>query len=57
MEKLVILEYSTNTVHIYDINRAESIDDEYITQLGYNVDDCYWMTGQIGFAYHRGVLK
>ena len=57
MEKLVILEYSTTTVHIYDINREDTIDDAYISSLGYNPDDCYWMCGNIGIEYHKEVLK
>ena len=57
MDRLVILEYSTGTVHVYDINMEEPVNDEYISNLGYNVDDCYWMTGQIDIAFHSGVVK
>ena len=57
MEKLVILEYSTSTTHIYDIDREDPIDDMYISNLGYNPNDCYWMCGNISIDYHKEVLK
>ena len=57
MEKLIILDYCTSTVHLYDVEREEPITDEYIVNLGYNPDDCYWMAGDLGMVYHKGVLK
>lgn len=57
MEKLVILEYSTCTVHIHDIERSEPINDEYIDNLGYKSSDCLWMAGDIEIIQHKGTLK
>jgi hypothetical protein len=57
MEKLVVLDYSTGTVHVYNLEREDPITDEYIQDLGYNVSDCYWMAGDVEFINHKGVLK
>lgn len=57
MEKLIILEFSTGIVHIYDIERSEPIDEEYIENLGYHVSDCHWMSGDIEIIQHKGILK
>ena len=57
MEKLIILEYSTNTVHIHDIERSEPINDAYIDDLGYRSSDCHWMAGDIEIIQHKGILK
>ncbi len=57
MEKLVILEFSTCTVHIHDIERSEPINDVYIDDLGYRSSDCHWMAGDIEIIQHKGTLK
>lgn len=57
MEKLIILEFSTGIVHIYDIERSEPIDEEYIENLGYKVSDCHWMAGEMEIIQHKGTLK
>lgn len=55
MKKLIVLEYSTSTVHIYNIDRLY-VDDEYIESLGFNLEDCNWMKGDLDILYHKGVL-
>ena len=57
MEKLVILEFSTATVHIHNIERSEPIDEEYIDSLGYHSSDCNWMAGDLEIIQHKGILK
>ena len=57
MEKLVVLDYSTCTLHVYNIETEESVSDEYIVNLGYNPDACYWMIGDVEILYHKGILK
>lgn len=58
MKKLVILEYSTGAVHIYDVAPQTSIDEEYISNLGYRVSDCSWMiSNQLGIFHHQDILK
>lgn len=57
-ENLVIMDYSTGTVHVYPLEREEPIDDEYIDDLGFRSSDCYWMAGNIDFEIHnKEVLK
>ena len=57
MEKLIILEFSTSTAHIFNIEREEPVDEEYISNLGYNPSDCHWMAGDLEITQHKGVLK
>jgi hypothetical protein len=57
MEKLVVLDYSTCTVHVHNIEREDPITDEYLDDLGYDSSECYWMEGDIEIIHHKGVLK
>lgn len=58
MEKLVILDYSTCEVHIYNVDRDAEIDDEYIGNLGYKLSQCSYMFAEdIDIFQHKGVLK
>ena len=57
MEKLVVLDYSTCTVHVYDIEREDPITDEYIDDLGLHANDCYWMVGDVDIIQHKETLK
>lgn len=57
MEELVILDYSTSTVHFYKVDSNADIDEEYIERLGYNTGCCSWMFGEeIDIFKHKGVL-
>lgn len=56
MQNLVILDYSTASVHTYMLSRAEPITLEYICELGFNPSNCNWMTGEIEFINHDIVL-
>lgn len=44
-EQLVILEYATQTVHVYNIDPGVNIDEEYISNLGFDTSNCEWMFG------------
>ena len=57
MEKLVILDYSTCTVHVHNLEREDPVTDEYIQDLGYDASECYWMAGDVEIIHHKGVLK
>ena len=58
MEQLVILDYNTLTVNIYNVDSEANIDEEYISNLGYHASECSWMVGQnIDIIKHRGILK
>ena len=58
MNKLVILNYTTNSVDIYDVDPNTIISDEYLINLGYNTSNCVWMFGKATrITYHEEVLK
>lgn len=57
-EKLVILEYSTQTVHVYNVDPDANIDEGYISDLGFNTSECAWMFGEdIEIVRHGGLLR
>lgn len=58
MEDLVILDYSTLSVHFYKVDSDANIDEDYIIKLGFNTDECSWMFAEdIEIIKHKGVLK
>ena len=58
MEDLVIIDYSTLSVHFYKVDSDANIDEDYITKLGLNPDDCSWMFAEdIEVIKHKGILK
>ena len=57
MEDLVILDYSTLTVHFYKVDNDANIDENYIEKLGFNTNECSWMFAEdIGIIKHKGIL-
>lgn len=59
MENLVILNYNTGEVHIYNVSPEANIDEDYIQNgLGFNLDECSWMFGtDIEIIKHRRIIK
>lgn len=58
MEKLVILDYNTSEVHIYDVDSEADIGEEYISDLGFHTSECAWMFSEcLGVVYHKEILK
>ena len=58
MEDLVILDYSTLTVHFYKVDSNADIDYDYIEKLGFNPDECSWMYAEdIDIFKHKGIIK
>ena len=58
MEDLVILDYSTLTVHFYKIDSNADINDDYLENLGFNTNECSWMFAEhIEVIKHKGILK
>lgn len=58
MKKLVILDYSNGSVHIYKVDSEANIDEEYIHDLGFHISECSWMFGEnIEIFKHKGILK
>lgn len=56
-ERLVVLDYETSTIHVYGLDRETTIDEEYISNLGFNPINCNWMAGKIEVVKHKGILK
>ena len=58
MEDLVILDYSTSTVHFYKVDSNADINDDYIEKLGFNTNECSWMYAEdVEVIKHKGILK
>ena len=58
MEDLVILDYSTLTVHFYKVDSNADINDDYIEKLGFNTSECSWMFAEdIEVIKHKGIIK
>ena len=54
MDKLIILNYTDSTVHIYDCpDNTFSDSQELVESLGYNPNDCEWMLGEMEITYHK----
>ena len=46
MKELVILNYNKSEVHFYNVDYDTDINEDYIKSLGYNSDECSWMSGE-----------
>ena len=58
MEDLVIIDYSTLSVHFYKVDKDTNINDDYIEKLGFNTNECSWMFAEdIEIIKHKGILK
>lgn len=57
-DTLVILDYDSETVHIYKCDVNANIDDDYIKRMGFNPDSTIRMFGSfIDIVKHKGILK
>lgn len=58
MNKLVVLDYSVGTVDVYNIDMSyDDIEEYLVNKLGYNLNDCEWMIGNMDITFHKEVLK
>ena len=58
MEKLIILDFCTASVHVYDVDSEANIDETYIENLGFNTNSCSWMFAEnMEITFHKEVLK
>ena len=58
MEKLVILDFCTASVHVYDVDSEANIDETYIENLGFNTNSCSWIfTENMEITFHKELLK
>lgn len=42
MSKLIIFDYTNDSIHIFDIVSDVEIDDCYVQELGFSVSNCDW---------------
>ena len=56
MEKLVILDYVNGDVHIYDKEEFTVVDEDLLNSLGYNAEECEWISGKLQITYHKEVV-
>ena len=56
MNKLIILEHSDGSVHIYDVAVSTKVNEEYIENLGFNLSEISWMYGNLSIHFHKRVL-
>ena len=58
MDRLVVLDYSIGTVDVYKIDMSyDDIEEYLVNKLGYNLNDCEWMVGNMDITFHKEVLK
>jgi len=58
MEKLVILDFATGSVDIYNTKYDNEPDmDDLLGTLGHNANDCQWMFTEGDITFHKEVLK
>lgn len=56
-KELVILDYNTGSIHFYKVGADTDITEEYIENLGFNIDEVSWMVSKfIDIFKHKGVL-
>ena len=57
MEELVIMDFSTSTIHFYQIDSDRVIDNDFILNLGFNPSSCSWIYDKfIDVRKHRNIL-
>lgn len=58
MEKLIILDYSNQSVHIYDMLPETIVDAAFISKLGFSPSNCHWMYGKyVEITFHKELLQ
>ena len=54
---LIIMDYSTGKIHIYNIHANLDVTDNFIEKLGYNIDEVSWMiTENYNVEKHKGIF-
>ena len=54
--KLVILDYTTNIMHLYNVDTDIYVNAQYIRSIGYDPDKVVFMWGDVETRDHKGVL-
>ena len=57
MEELVIMDFSTSTIHFYQVDTDRRIDYNFIIDLGFNPSSCSWIYDKfIDVRKHKNIL-
>ena len=55
MKQVAIMNYITQEIHIFDVEKEEDIT---MGDLGFRESDCHWMWGEdIKVVHHKEVVK
>ena len=55
---LIIMDYSTGKIHVYNIHADLDVTDDFIEKLGYNIDEVSWMiTENYDVEEHKGIFR
>ena len=57
MEKLVILDFNTGEVHIYNMDMKVKCVEDLISKLGHRANDCQLMFTSNDIIFHGEILK
>ena len=57
MRTLIIIDAFCSKVHYYKVDNGVKVNDEYISNLGYSLNDCSWFCGKLDVISHKGILK
>ena len=57
MSKLIIFDYTNDSIHIFDIVSDVEIDDCYVQELGFSVSNCDWkVSDRLEIILHHTTL-
>ena len=58
MEKLIILDFNTGEVDIYNTQFEDEYNvDDILRELGHRPNDCRWMISDGQITFHKEILK
>lgn len=58
MEKLIVLDLTDQSIDVYNVSSELNIDEDFITFLGHDIDNCSWMVnsnGELKLTEHQGI--
>lgn len=54
---LIIMDYSTGKIHVYNIHADLDVTNDFIEKLGYNIDEVSWMIAEnYDIEEHKGIF-
>ena len=56
VNKLAVMDWSTDTIHIYQTAPNLEVTDEYVENLGFSMSTCHYMTGKVSIVEHKDIL-